>query len=589
MADEIVSIRIRLSGGKEAAAEAKLVSTEIKGVGTASVEASAASRAAGGRMAGITSKLRGAWSGIKRIAKVAAVGLAGGAIAVGIWGKHAISNTADLAKATIGLRENLGLGVEQGSALLSLAKVRGADATKFGMAMNTIAKQAKAAATGSTTAEGAFRKLGISQKEVEVGSHHFGQLLGDISEGFENTAKGTTRQALASKLFGKGYAQVFPLFREGRQALHENIAEAKSFGAVLTATGAKNMGDFVTAQRRMELAMIGFQIVFSEKVVPWLLKGINIVGRWIREWRKGKGPIHDVFQALKPLAEAIKNVVVWLVKHPEVIEAVVAAYVAWTVATTALTVATTALAIAASPVTLIMLAVIALGVAFFIAYKKIKWFRNGVDAIFSFVKKNWQVLIIPISPILVVWITIYKVIKANVGRIKGVVFAMKDAIVGAFNAVVGFFKGLPGKIAGALAGVGKKIAAPFIWAWEKVKAVIDKINEVKDKLTGGVVGKVLGAAGDVAGFAGSLIPGGQHGIRSFPGGLAVVGEAGPELVSLPRGTDVIPNRESKRVVFGGEQFRRPRREIRQPVQLNLDGRVLTETVIAIQDDADARQ
>ena len=41
------------------------------------------------------------------------------------------------------------------------------------------------------------------------------------------------------------------------------------------------------------------------------------------------------------------------------------------------------------------------------------------------------------------------------------------------------------------------------------------------------------------------MPGYQHGVRNFKGGLAMVGEAGPELVRLPRGADVIPGSTSQ--------------------------------------------
>jgi len=40
-----------------------------------------------------------------------------------------------------------------------------------------------------------------------------------------------------------------------------------------------------------------------------------------------------------------------------------------------------------------------------------------------------------------------------------------------------------------------------------------------------------------------VIPGFASGLRNFSGGLAVLGENGPELVNLPRGSDVIPNNE----------------------------------------------
>lgn len=48
------------------------------------------------------------------------------------------------------------------------------------------------------------------------------------------------------------------------------------------------------------------------------------------------------------------------------------------------------------------------------------------------------------------------------------------------------------------------------------------------------------------------IPAFAQGVRNFAGGLALVGERGPELVGLPRGSDVYSNRESAAMVSGGD-------------------------------------
>ena len=40
---------------------------------------------------------------------------------------------------------------------------------------------------------------------------------------------------------------------------------------------------------------------------------------------------------------------------------------------------------------------------------------------------------------------------------------------------------------------------------------------------------------------GSNIPGFANGVQNFSGGLAMVGERGPEMVQLPKGSNVIPN------------------------------------------------
>ena len=63
-----------------------------------------------------------------------------------------------------------------------------------------------------------------------------------------------------------------------------------------------------------------------------------------------------------------------------------------------------------------------------------------------------------------------------------------------------------------------------------------------------------GTGTEIAGsFLGALIPGFATGTRNAPGGLAVVGERGPELVNLPKGSEVIPNFASRDAMQGGAE------------------------------------
>lgn len=71
-------------------------------------------------------------------------------------------------------------------------------------------------------------------------------------------------------------------------------------------------------------------------------------------------------------------------------------------------------------------------------------------------------------------------------------------------------------------------------------AVTNQLLKIILKVAGGLLG------GPAGGFATSalgkfLIPGFAGGVDNFRGGLAMVGERGPELVNLPRGSSVIPN------------------------------------------------
>lgn len=173
-----------------------------------------------------------------------------------------------------------------------------------------------------------------------------------------------------------------------------------------------------------------------------------------------------------------------------------------------------------------------------------------------------------------------------------------------------WFRSLPGKIAGWLAGlgaklfeIGKKAASDF------ASGFYDSLpGPIKDAL--GVVG--VGGDEEVAPPSLRIRPGairprrpggntprGASGFRHFRGGLAVVGEEGPELAELPRNTRLRSRSESRRLLdhevrpaeisSSAMSSRRPRTVTRQPVQFVVDRRVLAEGVVEVQEDEEARE
>lgn len=110
--------------------------------------------------------------------------------------------------------------------------------------------------------------------------------------------------------------------------------------------------------------------------------------------------------------------------------------------------------------------------------------------------------------------------------------------------LAGWFSRIPGNIANAFSSIYDTMTKPFSRAFDFIKDIPGRIvgavgnigNLLRDKLGDWDIPGPLGKVRDV-------IPGFATGVRNFSGGLAVVGENGPELVNLPRGSDVIPNNE----------------------------------------------
>jgi TP901 family phage tail tape measure protein len=185
--------------------------------------------------------------------------------------------------------------------------------------------------------------------------------------------------------------------------------------------------------------------------------------------------------------------------------------------------------------------------------------------------------------------------------------AMAKGVVHGATALFNFFRQLPSKLlstvsslAGRFASIGRKIAS------EMAKGFYEALPGPLRK----GLGTIGDAAGAVGGAVGSVIPGGAMGFVNFPGGLALVGEQGPELVRLPRGADVIPAGPTRNYLDrpAGRPRKQPKAEAKgspalqrliagdgrrgaQPpivVKTYLNRRQIAEAVVEEQDAEDAR-
>lgn len=274
----------------------------------------------------------------------------------------------------------------------------------------------------------------------------------------------------------------------------------------------------------------------------------------------------------------------------------------------------------ANPLTLIIIAVIALVAVIILAYKKSETFRKIVDAVWAaiktaftatinfivnFVKSHWQLLLI--------------IIGGPLGLVVGLVIkhwsAIKAFIAGAVRAVltaVGWLGSLPGKVGSWFAGVYtavrnkigdmitylRGVPGRIIAAFGKVNTLLynagvdlimgfihgitSKINDVKNTL-GGLTSKLTSWKGPASVDAEILRGSGQLVIRGFIKGLeSQYGLVQSSLASL---TGTIPGVSVGPASFAGYSTPPPATRgtglgsVRQPIQLVVDGRTLAEVVV----------
>lgn len=177
----------------------------------------------------------------------------------------------------------------------------------------------------------------------------------------------------------------------------------------------------------------------------------------------------------------------------------------------------------------------------------------AVVALVAVIVKNWD----HISAFLT---AVWNGIKAKASAIWS---AISGAVSSGIESVVGFITGIPGRITGAaesFLNAGKTLGSKVMdglksgltsavnfagdvanGVWRAVKNIVNE--NVIDKLNNGIPDS-LGTGPFKVSLPANPIPRLASGSRNFQGGYAFVGEQGPELVGLPRGSSVFSARET---------------------------------------------
>jgi hypothetical protein len=189
-----------------------------------------------------------------------------------------------------------------------------------------------------------------------------------------------------------------------------------------------------------------------------------------------------------------------------------------------------ATALWAAPLILIIATLAGLALALIWAYNNVDWFREAVDTVAAVVRDLFNVIL--------------AAAKKQLDDMGKALSAVASFLSGAFDkAVVAAHKVVDGLEYG-FSLVSKTVSTVI----DTIKTLIDKLGDIKMPA---ILQTIANKASEVAGLIGGIrIPGYASGTSFAPGGMAIVGEYGPELVNLPRGSQVIPNGETMRALQG---------------------------------------
>lgn len=338
----------------------------------------------------------------------------------------------------------------------------------------------------------AFETLGVSVRDTDGALRDTNEVFYEVLTALSQIPNETERDTLAMELFGKGADQLAGIIDDGGVALKAYGDEAENLGLILdteTLQGLNDVNDTIDklkAQAGAELAKAGAQALEAltpviETVIDKLSQLFEWIGNLDESQTKTIITILAVIAAISPIAGIIASIsgaiTAFLTIWPQV-QAVAAGIKAFALA---------------NPLALVVAAVIALGTIIYTHWDKIK---PILDAAWEKVKT--------------VFTKISEKIKSAMETVKGVFESVKETILGIWEAIVGGIKG--------------KINSIILL----VNSLTSKINGFSDKANG-----LLSALGIRIPHIASIPLLAKGGI--LENGSAIVGEAGPELVTMQNG------------------------------------------------------
>jgi hypothetical protein len=581
---EDLLLRLRATGWREGAAEVDATSGAIKKSAVAADEATASH-----------SKLGGALSSLKGAAlKTAGVaGIAG--LGAGLFEAIKTSDELQASQRLLGetidhnVRKPAADATEQMTKYAESLSARGGFSPMDAIAgMTTLVR-----ATGSVTK--AQKDLALATNMARGGHMDLARATRSVGLVEQGHTAGLTRLGVVLPTITKAEDA---LAAAHGTASHAATEHAKALDAAATKTAdlaalqRKFAGDTRTYSKSAQGAMsnltnqveiLGMGI--GKVLLPIIGAVARALGQFIQGMRDGKGVGGAFVGVLKSIVGAFEDVWGWIKKNKDMLIEMGAALaplvIAWgvykgvmlaaLVVQRAMVIGMAALdaVMDANPIMLVVAGIAALVLGLIYAYNHVKWFRdavqdafhwvlNAIKNVWNWVKHNWPLLAaILLGP----FGLIMGQIVEHFATIKKAATDAAQWISNAFNNVVQFFSKLPGRLASAGKDMWSWIKTAFqnvlSWLMGAWNSLLDKMNVdigpihihpgaslkfSQSSIASTRFGKSsVRAVGGGQGAPPILMGNRQGGGPIWRGGQYLVGERGPEIVTLPGGSNVTPN------------------------------------------------
>lgn len=403
-------------------------------------------------------------------------------------------------------------------------------------------------------------KLGVKTKNADGSFRDISDIWYDTLEALGGIANETERDAAAMAIFGKSADSLAGIVDDGGKALKEYGKEAEDLGIILSKDTVDSLNevndklDKLKGQAKGRLLEAGAKALEAltpvlEKVVGLIGNILEYIGKLTPEQIQIAATILTVVAAISPLASLISKISGLIAYLPTLISGIGSA-LTW---------------LMANPVALVIAGIV--GLVTLIATKgdEIQALLGKLDAWLQGVfTKDWTEVFGPIlGGILNGFFNTFKgVWDGFKGILDGVIDIIRGVFSGdwerAWNGVVELFSGIIGTIVSIFKAPLNGIISLINGAVGHINGLIDKVNKIP--------GVNVGHIGTIPMLA-------NGGVLSQ--GSAIVGEAGPELLTMAGNKAVV------QPLAGGAASA----PVYITVQSVLDGRVIAESTTKYQERA----
>lgn len=357
----------------------------------------------------------------------------------------------------------------------------------------SMAKMKKQMASGDSGAE-IFSKLGVSVRDSSGEMRDATEVYFEVLDALSQVGNETERDQLAMEVFGKSADQLAGIIDDGGQKLKDLGKEAEDLGLILDEQTLESLNevndtiDKLKAQASAELAKAGAEAL--EALTPLLEKVIEKLGElfeWIGSLDESQMQtiltVAAVIAAISPVAGIISTIC-----------SAISGFLAIWPGVQAAGAAIKAFA-AANPVGLIVTAIAVLAGIIIANWDKI---RPVLEAVWAKVKDVFD--------------KVHDKITTVTDKIKEVFESVKETVSSIWDGIIGTIKGAINSV------------------FELINKLSAKVNFVGEKINNSGLAKFLGIQIPTIQAIPLLASGG-----TLSSGSAIVGEAGPELLTMSNG------------------------------------------------------